>query len=118
MGGQAQAAATPCSHRTRQSAAEAKCERFVPISTDKAVNLTNVMGATKRAAEMVISVLAAQHAGTKFMAVRFGNMLGSSGKLFEELLADTDTTRPTSVTAPCVARLESRGAFSVSRLCG
>jgi FlaA1/EpsC-like NDP-sugar epimerase len=63
------------------AAAEVTCERFVMISTDKTVNPTNVMCTTKRAAEMVISALAAEHAGTKFMAVRFGNVLGSSGSV-------------------------------------
>jgi FlaA1/EpsC-like NDP-sugar epimerase len=63
------------------AAAEAAVERFVPISTDKAVIPTNVMEATKRAAERVISSLAAEHPGTKFMAVRFGNVLGSSGSV-------------------------------------
>ncbi|WP_158279873.1 nucleoside-diphosphate sugar epimerase/dehydratase [Coraliomargarita sinensis] len=94
--------ATTCLARL---ASEFKVERFVMISTDKAINPTSVMGASKRLAEL--SVTAQQHAEgnvTKFMSVRFGNVLGSSGSVITIFRRQIAAGGPVTVTDPEVKR--------------
>lgn len=90
-------------YKTAQFADKYGVQKFILISTDKAVNPTNIMGATKRICEMIVQYFN-NHSDTEYVAVRFGNVLGSNGSVIPVFKKEIENGGPVTVTDPEIIR--------------